>query len=130
MNSNHYTLVDLRDLDDAAAAGGFGELMEARFARGALGAETIGVSLQRIKPGVRGAFAHRHRRDEEIYVVVSGSGRAVVDGEIVELKPWSALRLAPDAVRAFEAGQDGLEFLAFGSHTKDDAELLEADWPS
>jgi len=125
-----YTLTQLRDLDDAAQAGGFGEVMEARFARDALGAETIGVSLQRLKPAARGAFGHRHHRDEEIYVVVSGSGRALVDDEIVELGPWSALRVAPDAVRAFEAGEHGLEFLAFGTHTEDDAAIVDADWPA
>ena len=103
--------------------------MEARFARGELNAEAVGVSLQRIKPGKRGSFAHRHRQDEEIYVVVAGGGRALVDGTIVELRPWCALRVAPASVRAFEAGPDGLEILAFGTHTDGDAELLEADWP-
>jgi uncharacterized cupin superfamily protein len=127
--SQTHTTIPLRDLPDQAVAGGFADAMEARFARGELGAESIGISLQRIKPGKRGSFAHRHQQDEEIYVVVAGSGRALVDGAIVELAPWTALRVAPASTRAFEAGDDGLEFLAFGAHSEGDAEMAQADWP-
>jgi uncharacterized cupin superfamily protein len=126
--SDDYTIVALRDLEDQAAAGGFGEVMQARFARQALGAQSIGISLQRIKPGQRGSFAHRHAQDEEVYVVVSGSGRALLDGELVELRPSSALRVAPATARAFEAGDEGLELIAFGTHTENDHEIVEAHW--
>lgn len=119
-----FTVLQLRDLDDDAAPAGFGDVMEARFARVALGAERTGLSLQRIKPGADSAFGHRHRTDEEVYVVVAGSGRVRLDGEVHELVQWSAVRVAPAVARAFEAGEDGLEFLAFGTHAEDDAELL------
>ena len=125
-----YTLVELRELDDSAGPGGFGDSMEARFARDALGCEQVGISLQKLRPGVRAPFAHHHDADEEIYVVIAGSGRAAVDGELIDLKPWSALRVAPSAVRTFEAGDDGLEFLAFGSHTEKDSTIVESSWPS
>ncbi len=119
-----FTVLQLRDLDDDAAPAGFGDVMEARFARVALGAEQTGLSLQRIKPGAGSAFGHRHRTDEEVYVVVAGSGRVRLDDEVHELVPWSAVRVAPAVARTFEAGPDGLEFLAFGTHAEDDAELL------
>lgn len=126
-----YGLVELRELDDAAVAGGFGETLEARFARQALGGERLGLSLQRVKPGVRAPFAHRHSSDEEVYVVVAGSGRAVVEGELVELRPWSALRVPAGSARSFEAGPEGLEFLAFGTHSEGDhGEFVDAGWPS
>lgn len=112
-DTDAFTLVELRELEDDASAGGMGDTMEARFARAALGGERIGVSLQRVLPGARQPFGHHHGDDEEIYVVVAGSGRAAVDGQVVELRPWSALRVAPSAVRLFEAGDEGLEFLAF-----------------
>ena len=126
-----YALVELRDLEDAAVAGGLSDTSEARFARDALGCERVGLSLQRVKPGVRGPFAHRHATDEEIYVVVAGSGRALIDGETVALRPWSALRVPAGSARAFEADDEGLEFLAFGTHTEGDrGEFLDADWPT
>lgn len=126
-----YDLVELRELKDDAVAGGFSETLEARFARDALRCERIGLSLQRVKPGVRAPFAHRHSTDEEVYVVVAGSGRAVVEGDLVELRPWSALRVPAGSARSFEAGAGGLEFLAFGTHTEGDrGEFVDVGWPS
>ncbi len=125
-----YTLVELRELEDSAIAHGISDTLEARFARQALGAERIGLSLQRVKPGARAPIAHRHDTDEEVYVVVAGAGRAIVEGELVELRPWSALRVPAGSVRSFEAGPDGLEFLAFGTHTESDqGEIVDAGWP-
>ncbi len=121
-----FTVIALRELDDVAPASGFEDTMEARFARAALGCRRIGLSLQRIFPGAQQPFAHRHADDEEIYVAVAGSGRARIDDELVELRPWTALRVSPTAVRSFEAGEDGLELLAFGSHTEGDGEVLDA----
>ena len=123
-----WTKVALRELQDNAVAGGFGEYQEARFARGELGAEQTGISLQRLKPGKRSPFGHRHGEDEEIYVVVAGSGNALLGDELVAVRPWDALRVAPGTARAFEAGDDGLELIAFGSHTDDDAELIKEPW--
>ena len=130
MSPETHTLVHLREMDDAAVAGGFSDTLEARFARDALDCERIGISLQRVKPGVRAPFAHRHEGDEEIYLVVAGSGRAIVEGELVELRPWDALRVPASSSRAFEAGEDGLEYVAFGTHTEGDrGEIMDADWP-
>ena len=123
-----YSALSLPDLDDHAPAGGLGDAMEARFAGRALGCETIGLSLQRVPPGGHVPFAHRHANDEEVYVVVRGSGRALVDGVTVELQPLTALRVAPSAARSFAAGDDGLEFLAFGAHTAGDGEILPDPW--
>lgn len=126
-----YGLVELRDLPDEAVAGGFSDTMEARFARDALGCQVIGVSLQRIKSGARAPFGHRHSTDEEVYVVVAGSGRAVVEGDVVPLQPWSALRVPAGSARSFEADGEGLEFLAFGSHTEgDQGEVVDPGWQS
>ena len=50
--------------------------------------------------------------------------RAALDCEQITLRPWSALRVAPGAVRTFAAGPDGLEFLAFGTHTEDDGKIV------
>jgi uncharacterized cupin superfamily protein len=124
-----YTLVNLKQVEDSAVGFGFSPQMEARFARQDLGAEQVGISYQRFAPGVRQPFAHRHRGDEEVYVVTGGSGRILLGTELVELRPWDAVRVAPDTVRAFEAGADGLEVIAFGTHREDDYETAQAEWP-
>jgi mannose-6-phosphate isomerase-like protein (cupin superfamily) len=60
-------------------------------------------------------FGHRHEQQEEVYVVLSGSGRAKLDDEIVELEALDALRIAPHTMRGIEAGPDGIELLAIGA---------------
>jgi quinol monooxygenase YgiN/mannose-6-phosphate isomerase-like protein (cupin superfamily) len=124
-----FAVVNLEDVDDMAPRFGFGETGEARFARTDLGANTTGLSLQRLRPGARQGFGHVHQRDEEVYVILSGSGRVAVDDEVREVKRLDAIRVAPGSTRAFEAGPDGLEFLATGTHHAGDAEMRPGFWP-
>ena len=60
-------------------------------------------------------MGHSHREQEEAYVVTSGSGRIKLDDEIRDLRQWDVVRIAPETVRAVEAGPEGLEFIAIGS---------------
>ena len=110
-----YTVKNLRQLEDQAPKFGLAPALEARFAARELGLGESGLSLQRVAANEVQPFAHRHKRQEELYVVVAGSGRVKLDDEVVELQPWDALRVAPGVMRAFAGGPDGLEFLAFGA---------------
>jgi mannose-6-phosphate isomerase-like protein (cupin superfamily) len=120
-----YTIKNLKDVEDMAASQGLGDIQEVRFAHGDLNAEQTGVSLQRVKPGKRHAIAHRHKEMEEIYVVISGSGRIKLDDQIEEVGPLDAIRIGPSVIRSFEAGDEGLEILAFSPRAKGDAEIVE-----
>jgi uncharacterized cupin superfamily protein len=120
-----YTIKNLKQVDDMAAQQGFGDVQEARFAHGDLNAEQIGISLQRVKPGKRHAFAHRHSEAEEVYVVVAGSGRVKLDDDVQEIEELDAIRVAPSVTRAFEAGDEGLEIVAFSPRMQGDAEIVE-----
>jgi mannose-6-phosphate isomerase-like protein (cupin superfamily) len=88
--------------------------MQWRFARKALGSPELGVSRFTYEPGARMPFGHRHHQQEEIYVVVAGSGRAKLDDEVVDIKAWDALRVAPSVIRSFEAGPDGMDVICIG----------------
>jgi mannose-6-phosphate isomerase-like protein (cupin superfamily) len=124
-----YTIVNLNEVEDQAPKFGLGEVHEARFPWRDLDATATGLSFYRLKPGKRQAFAHRHEHAEEIYVILSGSGRVKLDDEIRELQPLDAIRVAPPVTRAFEAGPDGLDLLAFGPHHEGDSELIyEGFW--
>ncbi|MGH3016304.1 MAG: cupin domain-containing protein [Gaiellaceae bacterium] len=126
-----YAIRNLKEIEDSAVKFGLSPQMESRFARKDLGAETLGLSYQRLAPNVRQPFGHRHEQQEEVYVVLSGGGRVSLDGEVVEVRPWDAVRVAPDTTRAFEAGPDGLELLAFGAHTvSTDVETVQGFWAS
>jgi mannose-6-phosphate isomerase-like protein (cupin superfamily) len=120
-----FTKVNLMELE----AGGSGNV-EARFARKHLESEHLGISHFRYAPGHRNTIGHSHREQEEAYVVVAGSGRIKLDGEIVELRKWDVVRVAPTTVRALEAGPDGLEVLAVGSDRPEggDGERVEGWW--
>jgi quinol monooxygenase YgiN/mannose-6-phosphate isomerase-like protein (cupin superfamily) len=122
-----YTLRNLEDAEDMAAKYGYGEMGESRFVADDLDAERTGVSHQRLRPGKRQMFAHRHHRVEEVYVVLAGGGRVKIEDEIVELRPRDALRIGPEQTRQFEAGPDGLEYLVFSARAKGDAEMVR-DW--
>ena len=106
-----YTVVNLKEVDDAAGGG----QVEARFGRSHLDSRDLGVSYFRYAPGYRSATGHHHREQEEAYVVVGGSGRVKLDDDIVDLHPWDVVRVAPETVRAFEGGPEGLELVAVGS---------------
>jgi uncharacterized cupin superfamily protein len=120
-----YTIKNLTTVEDSAPKFGFGEMQEAHFAREDLGAEKTGVSYHVVKAGRRQAFAHRHAEDEEIYVVLSGTGRLHLDDDVLELKPLDAIRIAPHVLRALEAGDANLEVLAFGTHHEGDAQIVQ-----
>ena len=120
-----FAIKNLKDIDDSAPV----DDIEGRFARKFLDSEHLGVSYFRYAPGFRATVGHRHRTQEEAYVVVGGSGRVKLDDEVVELKRWDALRVAPEVVRGFEAGPDGLELIAIGADRPEggDGEMVR-DW--
>ena len=125
-----YTIKNLKeDVEDSAVKFGFSPTLEARFARDDLEAEGLGISYQRVAPNEDSPFAHKHKEQpEEIYVIVGGSGQISVDGELQDVRPWDAIRVAGDAVRFWVAGSDGLELIAFGTSTGgNDAELVQPD---
>jgi quinol monooxygenase YgiN/mannose-6-phosphate isomerase-like protein (cupin superfamily) len=124
-----FAVVNLEEVEDMAPKFGLGDVGEARFARAALGAVGIGLSLQRLRPGVRQSFGHLHHLDEEVYVVLAGSGRVAVDDQIRNVRRLDAIRVAPGSTRAFEAGPNGLDLLVMGTHRPGDAQLRPGFWP-
>jgi len=123
-----YTLKKLTEVEDSGAKFGLDAVQEARFAKDDLEAADTGVSYQRLKPGKRQLFGHRHEHAEEVYVVLAGSGRVKLDDEIIELDTLDAIRVAPQVTRAFEAGSDGIELLAFGPRLDGDGEVIQGWW--
>jgi quercetin dioxygenase-like cupin family protein len=128
--SSQYTLKNLNEVADVAESLGTAETQEVRFARADLGAEQVGFTLHRVKPGTRQGIGHRHEHPqaEEVYVVISGAGRIKLDEETFEIAPLDAIRVAPQVIRSFEAGPDGIEFLAFGPRHDGDGEVFFGWW--
>ncbi len=120
-----YTIKNLREVKDSAAEAGISDFIEARFANEDLDSETSGISYQLVKSGQRQPFAHKHGEMEEIYVIVSGSGRVKLDDEVEDLEALDAIRIAPSVTRAFEANDEDLVLLVFSPRAKGDAEMVQ-----
>jgi uncharacterized cupin superfamily protein len=84
-----FTLRNLKeDLEDVGSNFDGAPDLEFRMATGALELENSGLSYQRVPPGYRFPYGHTHRKQEEVYVVLRGSGRMKVDEEIVDVVYW------------------------------------------
>ncbi len=105
-----YSTVDVADIE-AAGPGGV-----VRFVRRELGAEAFGINWFELPPGATG-LEHDETRSgqEEVLVVVRGSGHWLVDGSEVPAHEGTFVRIDPDAVRCPVAGPDGMTFVAVGS---------------
>jgi mannose-6-phosphate isomerase-like protein (cupin superfamily) len=128
-----FTLRNLKeDLDDVGSNFDGAPDLEFRLATKALELEHSGLCYQRIPPGCRFPYGHTHKEQEEVYVVVCGSGRMKLDDEIVEIKEWDVVRVPPGTWRGYESGSQGLEILVFGApnlgeNPRDDVEG-QRDW--
>jgi mannose-6-phosphate isomerase-like protein (cupin superfamily) len=126
-----YTLMNLKeDVEDSAVEFGLSPALEARFAREPLELRNSGVSYLRLAPGERIPWGHTHKQQEEVYVVVGGSGRIKLDDEVRDLKQWDAVRIAKETMRDVEGGSEGIELILFGApHAgPGDAEMSQGWW--
>ena len=111
-----FTLRNIKeDLEDIGPRFDGAPDLEFRAATKPLELEKTALSYQRIPPDYRFPYGHTHTTQEEVYVVLRGSGRMKVDDEIVELKEWDAVRVPPGTWRGYEAGPEGLEILVVGA---------------
>jgi quercetin dioxygenase-like cupin family protein len=126
---SRFATVNLLEVDDSVGDRAPG--IEGRFARKHLDSRDLGVSHFRYAANLRSPMAHSHREQEEAYIVVAGSGRVLLDDEVHDLRQWDVVRVAPEVVRAFEAGPDGLEIIAVGGPKPEgsDGVMGTAAWP-
>ena len=102
-----YTVVRVSDVKDMSAEGGMDpDHFEIRFLREALGLQNFAVTFERFGRGWKPTRGHRHRAQEEVYFLVSGRAQAKLAGEVVDLEPWTAVRVPPETERAFRATDD------------------------
>jgi mannose-6-phosphate isomerase-like protein (cupin superfamily) len=104
-----------QDLEDIGSNFDGSPDLEFRLATNALELERAGLGYQSLPPGYRFPYGHTHEKQEEVYVVLRGSGRMKLDDEIVELEEMDAVRVAPGTWRGYEAGPDGLEIFVIGA---------------
>ena len=124
-----YTVVNLMEVEDQAPKFGYAPQLESRFARKPLGLDSSGLSHFKVAPGYRIPFGHKHDRQEEVYLVVSGTARVKLDDDVVELGEWDAVRIPVGTMRGFEAGPEGAEILAFSAPDTENQDVeMEPGW--
>ena len=124
-----FTIINLLEVEDSVS--GRVEGLEGRFARTRLDSRDLGVSHFRYAPHLRASTGHRHGQQEEVYIVAAGAGQVLLDGTVHELHQWDVVRVAPEVVRAFAAGAEGLELIAVGGPKPEggDGEMVQVVWP-
>ena len=89
------------------------------------------ISINQLPAGASVPFVHSHKNNEEIYGILSGKGKAVIDNETIELTAGDWLRISPAARRQFFASQESdityvciqVKENSLGGFTADDAVL-------
>jgi mannose-6-phosphate isomerase-like protein (cupin superfamily) len=125
-----YTIINVGDVENVAPKYQMPEGMDVRFPKHELGCTTGGVGIEKLPAGVRQPFGHTHSKQEELYVVTEGSGRVKIEDEVRDLQTWDIVRVGPNTMRNFEAGPEGITFIAFGAPLGDepDGELVTGWW--
>lgn len=122
-----YTKINFMDIEPGNPDGA----VQMRFSRKLIESKDLGLSHVKYAPDFKSQNAHSHGVQEEVYIVISGSGRALLDDKTEDLKQWDVLRVAPETVRAFESGPDGLQLIIAGGPKppEGDGQKAEANWP-
>jgi len=110
------------------------------FLKEALDLTSMEVSLNKIPPRVFVPFLHKHKENEELYIFGKGTGRMLVDGEAIPVRPGTVVRVAPEGERAWrnDSETEELHYIVIqaraGSmpvHTIEDGQRIEGHprWP-
>lgn len=130
--ADHTTARRTDATDHMAAYPGYGEMLSYTEA---LGAEQVALTWRRMPPdtGGRGSYGHRHRTQEELYLVLAGQVTAKVGDDEVVLGPGDALRVPPHEFRSLHNDGDTDAELVICSIREPEAEgnteLQEDFWP-
>ena len=71
-----------------------------------LNTSSMEISFQTMEPGKGVPFDHKHRQNEEVYVVLKGKGIFIIDDEVTQVKEGSVVRISPSAKRRWENNSD------------------------
>jgi len=127
-----YTIKTLADVPDI-----LGDYPgEMQFFTPELGNEQVALTYRRMPQhtGGKGSYGHFHRRQEEVYFVISGKLQFKLGDEVVEARKGTAVRVAPEVVRSvWNEGPEDAELLIVSTRIDDprgDIEQVAGFWPA
>ena len=105
-----YSVVNVDEIEGAGPGGAV------RFVRRELGCEAFGINWFELPPGAEGReHDEAATGQEEVSVVIAGSGHWRIDGKEVPVRAGTFLRFDPESTRCPVAGSDGLTFVSVGA---------------
>jgi mannose-6-phosphate isomerase-like protein (cupin superfamily) len=108
---------------------------EMRFFTKELGTEQVAFTYRRMPPntGGKGSYGHRHKTQEEIYFVYTGTLQFKLEDEVIDVEAGTAVRVAPEVVRSvWNEGPEDAQLVIvsrWSQDPRDDAALVEGFWP-
>jgi mannose-6-phosphate isomerase-like protein (cupin superfamily) len=108
---------------------------EMRFLTSHLGSDQVAFTYRRMEPqtGSKGSYGHRHKTQEEIYFVISGTLQFKLEDEIVDVGAQTAVRVSPSTVRGvWNEGPEDAELVICSTKADDmenEAEMVDGFWP-
>ena len=132
MAEGGYTILPAKDAPDV-----LGDYPgEMRFLTQDLGNDQVAFTWRRMEPqtGSKGSYGHRHKTQEEIYFVISGTLQFKLGDDVVDVGPQTAVRVAPETVRGvWNEGPEDAELVICSMRLKgdeEDHEIVEDFWPA
>ncbi len=128
-----YTITTLDEVPDIFGGRYPGTM---RFMTTDLGAEQVAFTHRVMPPGSggKGGYGHRHKTQEEIYFVISGTVQFKLDDEVIDVGAGTAVRVAPSVVRSIQNdGSEDAELVICSVRLDDpraDGEMVEDFWPA
>jgi mannose-6-phosphate isomerase-like protein (cupin superfamily) len=105
-----YSIVHVDDIEGSGPGGAV------RFVRRELGVEAFGINWFEIPPNTQGReHDESETGQEEVNVIVRGSGVYRIEGVDVPVREGSFLRFDPGTTRVPVAGADGMTMIGIGA---------------
>jgi mannose-6-phosphate isomerase-like protein (cupin superfamily) len=107
-----------------------------RMLTSALGAQQVALTHREMPPGSggKGGYGHRHKTQEELYFVVSGTLQFKLEDEVIDVPAGTAVRIAPGVTRSvWNAGPDDAQLIMCSVRVDDvraDVEMVQDFWPA
>jgi mannose-6-phosphate isomerase-like protein (cupin superfamily) len=127
-----YTIKRLEDVPDVFGGKYPGAM---RLLTHDLGSEQVALTHRLMPPqsGGKGSYGHRHKTQEEIYFLISGTVQFKLEDEVLDVSGGTAVRVAPGTARSiWNDGPDDAELIIVSVRIEDgreDAELVQDFWP-
>jgi mannose-6-phosphate isomerase-like protein (cupin superfamily) len=127
----NYTIKPLPEIPDA-----LGDYPgEMRMITYDVGADQVALTFRRMPPetGGKGSYGHRHKTQEELYLVLSGTLQFKLGDDVLDVPGGTAVRIAPEVVRSvWNEGPEDVELVIASVKIDDprgDIELVDGFWP-